>query len=118
MPQRPGEIIKHPMDRIALDQVLFFEKAKHRFPHTPARISGHDTIFRVPGPVLLSAVLGYYGLRYSTDLVTDMKNDAKLEFLLKLERRDRRRKIIIGVIVVLLLGAGLIYSQIQNLSLS
>lgn len=45
-----------------------------------------------------------------------MDNKQKLEFLLKLERRDKRRKVLIAVIVVLIVGAGLIFSQYKNLS--
>ena len=43
-----------------------------------------------------------------------MDNNQRIEFLLKLERRDKRRKIIIGLIIVLLIGAGLIFAQIKN----
>ena len=44
-----------------------------------------------------------------------MDNKQRLDFILKLERRDKRRKILIGILIILLVGAGLIFSQYKNL---
>jgi len=46
-----------------------------------------------------------------------MDNKQKIDFILKLERRDKRKKILIGVLIILLVGAGLIYSQYKNLEI-
>jgi hypothetical protein len=44
-----------------------------------------------------------------------MDNKQKLDFILKLERRDKRRKILIGILIVIVVGGLLIYSQFMNL---
>jgi len=45
-----------------------------------------------------------------------MDNKQKLDFILTLERRDKRKKIIIGVVITLVIGAAMIFSQYKNMS--
>lgn len=45
-----------------------------------------------------------------------MDNNQKIEFLLKLERRDKRRKILIAVLIIATIGGGMVFSQYMNLS--
>ena len=44
-----------------------------------------------------------------------MDNKQKLEFILKLERRARLKRIIIGIIIVLLMGAAIVYLQVKGM---
>lgn len=43
-----------------------------------------------------------------------MDNKQKLEFILKLERRDKRRKIYWLVLAIIIIGGMLIYAQYRN----
>jgi hypothetical protein len=43
-----------------------------------------------------------------------MNNKEKLEFLLKLQRRDRNRRIIIGIIFIAILGAASLFTFYDN----
>ena len=43
-----------------------------------------------------------------------MDNKQKLEFILKLERRDKRRRIIWLVLAIFLIGGMLVYAQYRN----
>ena len=44
-----------------------------------------------------------------------MDNNQKLDLIVKLERRAKRRKIIAGIVIALLAGSIMIYSQYKNL---
>jgi len=43
-----------------------------------------------------------------------MDNKQKLEFILKLERRDKRRRIFWVVLAIIIIGGMLIYAQYRN----
>ncbi|MDH5232107.1 MAG: hypothetical protein OEZ58_21420 [Gammaproteobacteria bacterium] len=47
-----------------------------------------------------------------------MDNKAKLEFLLKLQRREKQKRIVFVILFILLLGVGIIYSQVKNMAIA
>jgi len=45
-----------------------------------------------------------------------MDINQKLNYILQLKRRDKIKKIIFGVVIVVVIGLGMIFSQYKNMS--